>query len=304
MKIAVTSKSFSNNKILIQSLKENFPNYEIILQQSNKNLNETELIEFLSDVELAIVGLDKINSNVLKSCPKLTRVAKYGVGLDNLNIEDCKKHNVTIGWTGGVNKLSVAEMALGFMLGLARNLFTSSFELKNGTWNKQGGYQLSEKTVGIIGVGHIGKEVIRLLKPFNCKILVNDIIDQEMYYQEVGVTAASKEEIFQACDIISFHTPLTQETENLVNIESVKNCKKKPFLINTARGGIFKETDLVSALDQGFISGVAIDAYVSEPLDIESIYKDKRIVTTPHIGGNAAEAVLAMGYSAIKNLKS
>ena len=303
MKIAVTSKSFSKNKILIERLQQEFPSAKLQLQLGDRGLKSDELVEFLQGCERAIVALEDINDDILTKCPDLKHISKYGVGLNNIDKEACKKHGVTVGWTGGVNKLSVAEMALGFMLGLARNLFTSSFELKEGNWNKQGGYQLSEKTIGIIGAGHIGKEVIRLLKPFNCKILVNDIIDQEEYYQEVGVAAVGKEKIFQECDIISFHTPLNQETENLVNIESVKSCIKKPYLINTARGGIFKESDLVPALDQGFISGVALDAYISEPLDIESIYKDKRIVTTPHIGGNAAEAVLAMGYSAIENLK-
>ncbi len=302
MKIAVTSKSFSKNEVLINRLKEKYPNAELQLQLKPKGLKQEELIEFLSGCERAIVALEEINDYILSNCPDLKVISKYGVGLNNINIDDCKKHGVKIGWTGGVNKLSVAEMTLGFMLGLSRNLFTSSYHMNEGNWLKQGGFQLSGKTVGIIGVGHIGKEVIRLIEPFGCKILVNDIIDQAEYYKNAKVEHVDKNEIFKKSHLISVHTPLTTETENLFNLKTLEQCKEKPYIINTARGGIFKEDDLLPAIDKGYISGVAVDAYVAEPLDIEEIYKHKQIITTPHIGGNAAEAVLAMGYSAIDNL--
>jgi D-3-phosphoglycerate dehydrogenase len=194
-------------------------------------------------------------------------------------------------------------MAFGFMLGLSRNLFHSSLKLSSGIWEKNGGFELSGKTVGIIGVGFIGKEVIRLLKPFNCNILCNDIIEQEAYYKIAGVKSATKEEIYKAADIITLHTPFDDSTENLINIEVMKECKKIPYLINTARGGIISEHDLLLALKNGYISGAAIDTYVYEPLDNEEIYKNDKIVCTPHIGGNSKEAVLAMGRSAINNLQ-
>ena len=302
MKIAITSKSFSKNEFLINKIKEEYPEAEIKLQLEPIGLNQDELIEFLADCDKAIVGLEEINEEVLSSCPKLKRVSKFGVGLNNIDKSACEKHNVTIGWTGGVNKLSVAEMALGFMIGMARNLYQSSFYLNEGEWRKNGGYQLSEKTIGIIGVGHIGKEVIRLLKPFDCNILVNDIIDQAEYYESVKVTKTSKEEIYKKCDIITIHTPLTDETKDLFNKTTFALCEKNPYIINTARGGIINEGDVVGAIEANLISGAAIDAYISEPLDIEKIYSNKKIICTPHIGGNAKEAVIAMGLSSIRNL--
>ena len=303
MKIAITSKSFSKNEVLIQKLREVYPDATLNLQHKPTALNQDQLIEFLQGCEKAIVALEEINSSVLSRCPDLKVISKYGVGLNNINKADCEKHGVKIGWTGGVNKLSVAEMAVGFMLGLSRNLFTSSYYMKEGQWNKNGGFQLSGKTVGIIGVGHIGKEVIRLLTPFNCNILVNDIIDQKRYYESVNVKFATKEDIFKKSHIISVHTPLDQTTEGLLNLKTLETCENQPYIINSARGGIFKEEDLVPAIEKGFISGAAIDAYVAEPLDIEEIYKHKNIISTPHIGGNSAEGVLAMGFSAIENLR-
>lgn len=303
MKIAITSKSFSKNAILVNQIKEKYPNAELVLQTRPTGLSQEELVVFLQGCEKAIIALEEITEEVLAHCPELKHISKFGVGLNNIDMAACEKHGVTVGWTGGVNKLSVAEMTLGFMLGLSRNLFTSSYEMKQGEWNKNGGFQLSNKTVGIIGVGHIGKEVIRLLKPFKCKVLVNDILDQTEDYLKMGVTPVSKEHIFKESNIISIHTPLTNKTRGLINIKNLENCKLSPFIINTARGGLINEDEIIPALDAGLIKGVALDVYVSEPLDIEAIYKDKRIITTPHIGGNAYEAVMAMGLSAINNLE-
>lgn len=300
--IAVTSKSFSKNDLLVESLKKRFPDQEVRLQLGAKGLNETELIQFLEGCDRAIIALEEINEAVLRQLPQLIKISKFGVGLNNIDKAACEKYGVKVGWTGGVNKLSVAEMTLGFMLGLSRNLYQSSYNLKEGNWIKNGGTQLSEKTIGIIGVGHIGKELIRLLGPFNCKILVNDIIEQKKYYESVNVSDVSKEQIYKDADIITIHTPLTDRTYNLFCKTVFENLQKKPFLINTARGGIVNELELVDAIDRELISGAAIDVFVSEPLDIEKLYKNKKIVTTPHIGGNAKEAIWNMGISAINNL--
>ena len=299
--IAVTSKSFSKNEILIKELEEKFPNANIKLQNGNKSLDEAELVSFLKDIDLAIIGLDPITDFVLKSSPKLKGISKFGVGLNNVDLKACKNRGVSVGWKGGVNKLSVAEMTLGFMLGLSRNLMRSSIQLSRGEWKKNGGFQLSGKTVGIIGVGHIGKEVIRLLKPFNCKILANDIVPIEGVNQDSFILS-SKEEIYKECDIITLHTPLDASTQNLINIDTMKSFSKSPYIINTARGGIIKEDDISLGLEQGLISGVALDAYEVEPLIKEDLIKNDQVICTPHIGGNSSEAVLAMGRSAIENL--
>ena len=300
MKIVVTTNSFSNNDILVNKLKELTSN---IVLNKIKRYTKDELIENLKDADAAIVGLDEIDESILKECPNLKIIAKYGVGLNNLNLEDCKKYDVAVGWTGGVNKLSVAEMALGFMLMLSRNLYTTSNKLKNGTWDKQGGFQLSGKTVGIIGVGYIGKEIIRLLKAFNCKILVNDIVNQDDYYKQNACTEVSKDEIFKTCDIVTIHTPYNDITTNMVDLKVLKTMKNSAYILNTARGGIINEQDLKYALQNGIISGAAIDAYMEEPPTDKEFLSLPNLVCTPHIGGNAKEAVEAMGMSAIGHIE-
>ncbi|WP_323588681.1 phosphoglycerate dehydrogenase [Aliarcobacter butzleri] len=301
MNITVTSPSFSSNKTLQQEIYKYFPKAKLNLD--GKRFNKKDLIDYIKDADAIIVGLEPIDKEVLEQCQNLKIVSKYGVGLNNINLEACKKRDITIGWTGGVNKLSVAEMTLGYMLMLCRNLFITSNELKNGIWNKSGGFQLSEKRIGIIGVGYIGKELIRLLKPFNCEILVNDIINQEQYYKENNLKEVSKEEIFKTCDIVTIHTPFDSTTDNLIDKKVFETMKNGSFIINSARGGIINEDDLKYALLNNLIAGAAVDAYVEEPPSDKELLSLPNLICTPHIGGNSREAVEAMGLSAINHLK-
>ena len=301
MKIVVTSPSFSKNETLQTEIYKYFPDAKLNLE--GKRFNQEELIEFIKDADGVIVGLEPMNKEVLNSLPHLKIISKYGVGLNNVDLEECKRKNIAIGWTGGVNKLSVAEMALGFMLMFSRNLFITANQLKNGTWNKAGGFQLSGKTVGIIGVGYIGKELIRLLQPFGCRILVNDIINQEEYYIEHNLIEVSKEEMYQQADFISIHTPQNESTYNFITLKEMQMMKPTTYLLNTARGGLVNEQDLKYALQNGIIAGAAIDAYVEEPPTDREFIELPNLICTPHIGGNAKEAVEAMGMSAIRHLK-
>ena len=301
MKIVATSPSFSKNKILQDEVYKYFPKAKLNLE--GKRFNKDELIEFIKDADAVIVGLEPIDEEVLSYCKNLKIVSKYGVGLNNIDKAACKKRDIAIGWTGGVNRLSVAEMALGFMLMFSRNLFVTSNQLKNGTWNKDGGFQLSGKTVGIIGVGFIGKELIRLLKPFGCKILVNDIINQDEYYKKHNLIEVSKDELYKESDIISIHTPQDESTFNFITLNELSKMKTTAYILNTARGGLINEQDLKFALQNNIITGAAIDTYMEEPPSDEEFLKLPNLICTPHIGGNAKEAIEAMGMSAIKHLK-
>jgi D-3-phosphoglycerate dehydrogenase len=301
MKVVATSPSFSKNKTLQKEIYTYFPEAKLNLE--GKRFNQEELIAYIKEADAVIVGLEPINKEVLDACPNLKIVSKYGVGLNNIDLEVCEKRGIAIGWTGGVNKLSVAEMALGFMLMFSRNLFMTSNELKSGTWNKSGGFQLSGKTVGIVGVGHIGKELIRLLQPFGCKILVNDVIEQDRYYEEHKLQEVSKEELYKKSDFISIHTPQDESTYNFITLKEMKQMKNTAYLLNTARGGLINKSDLKYALQNGIIAGAAIDAYVEEPPSDKEFIALPNLICTPHIGGNAKEAVEAMGMSAIKHLK-
>lgn len=301
MNIVVTSPSFSKNKTLQKKIYSYFPNAKLNLE--GKPFNKRELIEYIGEAKGLIVGLDKIDKEVLNGCPNLKIISKYGVGLNNIDLNGCKERNIAIGWSGGVNRLSVAEMTLGYILMLSRNLYITSNQLKRGVWNKNGGFELSGKTVGIIGVGFIGKELIRLLEPFRCKILVNDIINQNRYYKKYNLIESSKDEIYKNADIITLHTPLNSTTNNMITLKEMKIMKKSAILINSARGGLINEDDLKFALQNNIIAGGAIDVYINEPPTNKELIEIPNLITTPHIGGNSKEAVLAMGMSAIEHLR-
>ncbi len=299
MKIKVSTVAFSTNNLLVAELKKHFQ--DVVVNEKGIRIPENELVNFYKDADGIIVGLEKITSETLDQLPNLKIIAKYGVGLDNIDIDACKTRNISIGWTGGVNKRSVAEMALGFMLALSRNLYLTSNQIKSGIWNKNGGMQLTGKTIGIIGVGNIGKELIEILTPFNCNILANDILDL-VDIEKDNLRQVEKSIIFQKSDFISIHTPLNIETSNLINLEVLNKMKETAFLINTARGGIVNEKDLTFALKNKIIAGAALDVYdVEPPVDLE-LLKLPNLICTPHIGGNANEAVIAMGMSAIEHL--
>jgi phosphoglycerate dehydrogenase-like enzyme len=300
-KICVTSPSFSKNEILRKELTALFPNS--VFNEDGKKYNSEELIEYLNDADGVILGLENMDSKVISALPDLQIISKYGVGLDNLDVEFAKSVGKKIGWTGGVNKQSAAEQALGLMLGICRNLYLSGYKLKQGVWDKNGGVQLAGKTVGIVGCGHVGSQVIRLLQPFGCEILINDILDKSEFAKKQGAVQVDFETIVKKADIISFHVPLTNLTHYMVNETQLNKMKSSAFVISNSRGPVVEQKALHQALIKKQIAGAALDVFEEEPpTDLEFLSLPNLIVT-PHIGGNAKEAIEAMGRSAIKHLK-
>jgi len=300
MKIGVTTVSFSSNNVLIKKLEEEKLDYK--LNPFGRRLTFEELVDFLTDCDCAIIGLDKISDKLLKYCPNLKVISKYGVGIDNIDFEACKNNNVKVIYPRGINKRSVSEMALSMMISLARNISSASWKLKNGNWVKDGGFELSGKTVGIIGFGNIGKDLAHLLKPFKVKLLVNDIDDNTFIDYSEDIEIVDKNRIFSDSDFISIHTPLSIRTKHLINQETLNSMKPGVILINTARGGILNEKDVSNSLKSGHIGGLGIDAYEFEPIVNPLFLSMDNVICTPHIGGNSKEAVYQMGVYAINAL--
>ena len=301
--VGVTAVAFSRNEKLVAQLKEVIQG-DVIINEGLTRLAPDRLITFLCQCDCAIVGLDKITEEVLQSCQKLKIISKYGVGLDNIDFAACSRYGIRVLHTSGVNKRSVAEEVLGSSIALLRNLYVTSNLLKSGEWRVEGGRELTGKTVGIIGVGNVGKDLIALLKPFRCNVLVNDVISQSDYYEDVGVQEVSKEEIFTKSDVITLHLPLNAETRKLVNARSLSMMKSSAIVINTARGEIVDQEALKWALKNGQIAGAVLDVYETEPAQDMDLLSIPNLMCMPHIGGNSQEAVWSMGMTAINNLAS
>ena len=300
LRIAVTPPAFCKSKALREEVTRHFPNTDF--NDKNRYLTPPELVDFLQDKDAAIIGRDTIGPSELQSLSSLRIISKYGVGLDNIDEEALKKSNVALGWTPGVNKRSVAELTLCFMLGLFHNVFSTGIHLKNGQWRKEGGKELSEKKIGIMGCGNVGREVIRLLKPFKTEIMVTDILDIADFCKENEIQNTSFENIVDSADIISLHIPLTKITKNLISTNIFERMKSTAFLINTSRGEVVDQPALKKALKTKQIAGAALDVFNPEPPDDIELLSLENLTGTPHIGGNAHEAVEAMGNSAINHL--
>ena len=301
-RIKVTSRSFSRHPFLKKELETLFPNS--VFNQDGPETGLPDLEHFLADADALILGLEMMDRSLLGRLKNLKIISKYGVGLDNVDLEAAVEYGIQVGWTGGVNKRSVSEQTLGFMLGLTRDLFRSGFELKTGSWDKQGGSQLTGKCVGIIGCGNIGTDLIHLLQPFAVKILINDVVDKQGVVDTYGIKQVPKDELLTESDFVSLHVPLTDQTFHMVNEDFLRSMKPSSFLINTSRGSVIDQSSLKKFLQDGLIAGSALDVFESEPPDDIEFLQLPNLMITPHIGGNAEEAVLAMGRSAIKHIKN
>jgi len=299
-RVAVTPPAFCKSQSLKTELLGHFPN--AVFNEKDRYLSGPDLVDFLTDADAALIGRDPINTELIRSLPKLRMISKYGVGLDNLDPEALSRARIELRVTSGTNRRSVAELALGFMIGLCHNMSSGSEELKSGSWRREGGQELTGKSIGIIGCGNVGQELVRLLQPFQCKIWVQDIADRSGFCREFGAVETGFDEIIEEADIITLHVPLTENTENLIDKSVLAKMKPSAFLVNTSRGRVVHQGDLHQALVSGEIAGAGLDVFWEEPPVETEFLQLPNLMVTPHIGGNSREAVEAMGRAAIQNL--
>ena len=299
-KVAVCSRSFSKNMVLRAELLERYEH--VTFNDSGLQLEGDSLVEFLSGHDKAITALETIDDYVLSRLPKLRVIGKYGVGLNMIDLNAMRLYGKRLGWTGGVNRRSVAELTLGFAIMMLRQVPAANREVLTGTWRQLTGGLLSGRTVGIIGCGHIGKDLVKILQPFDCKILVNDILDYRDFYAEYGIDALPLEELLTRADVVTLHVPLDEGTAGLLTAARLALMKPTAILINAARGGLVDEVALKHALITKQIAAAAFDVFADEPPQDTELLNLPNFLATPHIGGSAEEAIIAMGRSAIQGL--
>lgn len=300
VRVAVCSRSFSAHPVLREELTSLFK--QVTFNDAGKSLFGSELIQFLKNHDRAIVALEKIDASTLKELPDLKVVGKYGVGLDNLDFNAMDEFNVQLGWTAGVNAQAVAECTLGLALNIVRNLHISHTLVRSGGWKQITGRQISSLSYGLLGCGHVGKALVKLLKPFGCKILVHDILDFPEFYKEYGVEPVSFEKLLRKSDILSIHIPRNTQTMGIMSCEALMNMKKGSYFINTARGGLVDETALLDLLNSEYIEASGLDVFAEEPPKNRELIEHPKVFVTSHLGGSSEEAILAMGRAAIRGL--
>jgi len=298
--LVVASRSFSKHPILRAEVLKRYP--EAKFNDDGLSLSGNSLMQFLKGYEKAITALEKIDESLLSQLPELKVIGKYGVGLDMIDLNAMKRHEVKLGWTGGVNKRSVSELVISFAVALLHRTVFANAEVRNGEWYQVKGRQLSGCTVGIVGCGYVGKDLVELLKPFNCEILAHDILEFKDFYEKHGVSAVGLDDLIERSDVVTLHLPLDNSTKNIINRDRLNLLKKDAILINLARGGLIDEGNLKIILKEKRIAGAALDVFEVEPPIDSSFVELENVLITPHIGGSTEEAILAMGMAAIEGL--
>jgi phosphoglycerate dehydrogenase-like enzyme len=299
-KVAVTSRSFSRHLGLRKELLKKYP--ETDFNDSGESLSGQRLVEFLSGHTKAITALETLDKSILMQLPELKVVSKFGVGLDMIDLSAMSAMGKKLGWTAGVNRRSVSELTLSFMIAALRYLPFCHKEILAGRFRQIQGRELTGRTVGIIGCGNIGKDLVVMLKPFNCRILVNDIVDYAEFYQKHKILAVGKQELLSNAELVTLHVPLNDSTRGMIGAEELKLMKLDSVLINTARGNIVDETALLNGLKNGKLGAAAFDVLAQEPPEDLELINHDRFLVSPHIGGSTEESILAMGIAAIDGL--
>jgi len=300
MTVAVANPTFASDATLRAALLARFP--DAYFNPTSRILAGAELVDFLAQATSAIVGLERVDAALLDACPRLRVIAKFGVGLDSIDLPGCARRGVRVLSTPGVNALAVAELTLGFMIGLARRIALATQQLKHGQWIRNGGVQLFGRTVGVVGLGHVGKQTARVVQAVGCPVIAHDVLDVGAYADAHAIRCASLGELLRDADVVTLHVPLTAATRGLIGAAELAAMRPGAFLINTARGGIVDEDALADALTSGALAGAAFDVFAEEPTRNARLLALDSFIATPHVGGNSREAIHAVGLAAVANL--
>lgn len=299
-RVAVASRSFSRHPVLRAELLERYEH--VTFNDAGLSLTGDALVAFLAGHGKAITALEKLDDAVLSRLPDLRVIGKYGVGLDMIDLAAMSRLGKRLGWTGGVNRRSVAELTICAAIALLRHVPQANTLVRDGQWRQLMGRQLSERVVGIIGCGHVGKDLAMLLRAFGCTVLAHDIRDFPEFHAAHGVRPVGLDELLAQADIVTLHLPLDASTRGMMTAERLTSMRKGAILLNLARGGLVDEAVLKRLLLDGHLAGAAFDVFAEEPPADLELLRLPNMLALPHIGGSAEEAVVAMGRAAIAGL--
>ncbi len=249
-----------------------------------------ELAVWAPEIDGAIIGIDQWNEQVFRIAPRLKILARFGVGVDNIDLAAAKRHGVQVVNAAGMNANAVSELAVAMILNCLRNVPELSRKLAGGQWSRAVGRDLLGKTVGLLGFGDIGSRVAKKLTGFEVRLLAYDPYPNREKATALGVTLADADTVLTESDIISIHMPSTPETRHIMNNEAFQKMKSGSFFINTARGALVDTQALVDAVVSGHLAGAAVDVYEQEPLPMDAaILHTPGIQCTPHTGAETRE---------------
>ena len=272
-----------------------------VLSRSDQ-MSVDALPEYVSRFDALMVGLDPITGKIMASGNRLKVVARFGIGLDSVDVKAATELGIVVTNTPGASKASVAELTLGLMFCLARQLPQHHVRTKDGKWEQHLGYELGGRTLGVMGLGQIGKEVARRAVCLGMRVIAHDPHWDQQFAREHDIKRFSKAQVLQLADIVVLHVPLAPETAAFIGREELAMMKPGSFLINAARGRLVDEEALCAALVSGHLAGAALDVFAEEPPTGSPLLGLDNVVFSPHLGGETVEGYENMSRMAAENV--
>jgi D-3-phosphoglycerate dehydrogenase / 2-oxoglutarate reductase len=268
-----------------------------------RRLTGRELIEMIPGTSILIASTEPITAEAMDASPELRLITRVGIGLDNVDLIAARKRNIAVSYTPNAPSPAVAELTIGLMIDLLRGISRADRLMHSRQWNRLLGRRLDGLTVGVIGVGRIGRRVIQILRSGfpSVTILANDLIPDHDFGQKWKVEWGDKDDLYSRSDIITIHVPLTRQTRNLIGEREIERMKPSSFVVNTSRGGIINESALAVALTSGRLQGAAIDVFEDEPY-AGSLTSVENCILTCHMGSMSEDSRDAMELEAVEDV--
>ncbi|GAP13151.1 phosphoglycerate dehydrogenase [Longilinea arvoryzae] len=301
MRVLVSATSYGKSDPgLIRDLESQVG--QVIYNQTGKPLKSADLAKMVEGVDGFIAGVDVIDRAALEHADRLKVIARYGVGVDNVDLAYARERGIVVTNTPGANSVSVAEMSIALMLDLARPIPDAIAATRQGNWPRSNGWTLEGKTVGLLGFGAIGRAAAVRLRAFDCRVLAYDPYPDRAFADKVGVELAGMDAILPECDFVSLHLPLLPETRGLVNAGFLAKMKAGSYLVNTARGELVNDADLADAIRSRHLAGAGLDVFAVEPPPADNpLLSLPQVIVTPHMSAHTDGATNRMGWMALEN---
>ena len=300
-KILITPRSLTRDGDPALELLEK-AGHTLLLCTPGKAPDEEELLRLVPGCAGWLAGVEKITEKVLREARGLKAISRNGTGVDSIDLEACKRLGIAVLRAEGANARGVAELTLGLLLSLLRSIPTSCASVKAAAWERSQGIELEGRTLGVIGCGKIGKLVARFALALDMQVLGYDAYPDETFAPSPRFRFAALDEVLALSDAVTLHCPHSPGEPALIDQRSVGKMRKGVFLVNTARAGLVDQTAVLLALEQGRVSGYAVDAYDTEPPAPSPLLSHQKVITTPHIGAFTAESVSRATRAAVENL--
>lgn len=300
-KVVITARSFGNADDKAYNCLKDAGCRWIKLGETDEPVEE-QLKREIKDADALIAGLEDIGADLIYRGDRLKVISRYGVGYDKVDCIAAKEKGVQVTITPGANGDSVADLAVALMLDVARNVTVMDTSIKNSSQARPQGLEMYGKTLGVIGAGRIGMGVAKRCRGFGMKILAYDVYENEDFKKETDASYVDLNTLLKEADFITIHSPLTEETKNMISTEQFAMMKQDAIIVNTARGGVVDEAALYEALQSGIIRGAGLDATVDEPPYESPLMNCKNCILTPHAGAATKEASSKMSLMAAQNV--